>query len=160
MFNFKSNLINEIHCKIVDALQPYSEITKAGGKCYCSILQQAEHLGPIWESFKRLCLHCKNTVATLFNGAAPLSPFLLSHWHTVLLMEAAELGLGGSVGSALQWRSRSRQDPSKQGLSLLSSYKGCSTHVQTREGWKEREAIKSAKYFNNIRILRRQISWI
>jgi hypothetical protein len=30
--------------------------------------------------------------------------------------------------------------------------------VQTREGWKEREAIKSAKYFNNIMILRRQIS--
>jgi hypothetical protein len=44
MFNRKSNLIKEIHCKIVVALQPYSETTKAGGKCYCSTLQQAEHL--------------------------------------------------------------------------------------------------------------------
>ena len=74
----------------------------------------------------------KNSIATLFNGAAPLSPFLLSHWHTVLFMEAAELGLGGSVGSALQWHYSDRAgaggNPPKQAPGIgfsIKQTKGC-----------------------------------
>jgi len=48
----------------------------------------------------------ENTVATL--GAASLPPLLLSHIRATLFIEAAEPGLGGSAGSALQWRYSAR----------------------------------------------------
>jgi len=111
-------------------------------------------LGELQAALAPLQKYCSNTVQW---SSSALSFPSLSLTHGTI---------HGSCGAGFGWlrrlhatvRSRSRQEPSKQGLSLQSSYKGCSTHVQTREGWKEREAIKSAKYFNNIRILRRQIS--